>query len=341
MCMLLHSFAGWASLLASLACSCFFFQAPVRLILPAGICHGHKSAPSGELGLPLVPAPTLPPHIQELQAAASSMRVLVYADGVMLIFNCSTCHAIEQLHRCLPVFSHFAYYTGLTINFAKSYLIPKGEWTPEHRQSLACTGMQVNDSAKYLGVKFGGVIPKKAFAPAIQKAMLRALEMQHWDITLLERLALSEQWVLPLLSLPARVVFPDTAVIASLHSVYHTALRTTHYGITLPILSQDKDSGGGFPTYPKKISALATCVHVCEIYTRRHNAPCDTHKPLPRMCSPWYSPRGVPVGPSNLPTLQLGRIPYTTMPPLAPGGQPGRVLVCDPHSPPPPPGFER
>ena len=121
---------------------------------------------------------------------------------------------------------------GLNVNFAKSYLIPKGEWTPKQKQLLARAGMQVKDSAKYLGVKFGEVTPQQAFAPAIQKAMLRALAMQHWDITLAERLALLELWILPLLSLPARVVLRDKAVIASLQTVYHTALRTTHYGIT-------------------------------------------------------------------------------------------------------------
>ena len=55
----------------------------------------------------------------------------------------------------------------------------------------------------------GLVTPQQAFAPAIQKAMLRALAMQHWDISLRERLTLLELWILPLLRLLARVVFPD------------------------------------------------------------------------------------------------------------------------------------
>ena len=76
--------------------------------------------------------------------------------------------------------------------------------------------------------------------------------MQHWDITLTERLALLELRILPLLSLPTRVVFPDKAMIASLQSVHHTALRTTtQYGITLPIQSQDKDSVGFSVLTPK------------------------------------------------------------------------------------------
>ena len=89
---------------------------------------------------------------------------------------------------------------------------------------------------KYLGVKFGEVTPQQASAPAIQKVMLRALAMQHWDITLMERLALLDLWILPVLSLLARVVFLDKAVIASLQSVYHTALRRTHYRISLALV---------------------------------------------------------------------------------------------------------
>ena len=163
----------------------------------------------------------------------------MYADDMMLIFSCCPRQAIEHLRWCPPVFQQFAHHTSLNVNFAKSYFIPKGEWTLEQKLLLARTGMRVKDSAKYLGVKFGEVTPQQAFAPAIQKTMLRALAMQHWEITLAERLALLELWILPLLSLLAKVVFPNKAVIVSLQSVYHTALRTTHYGITLPILSQD------------------------------------------------------------------------------------------------------
>ena len=139
------------------------------------------------------------------------------------------------------------------------------------------------------------------------------LAIQHWDITLAERLALLELWILPLLSLPARVVFPDKAVIASLHSVYHTALLTTHYGITLPILSQDKDSGG-FPLLtPKKFllwQHTSTFVNFTHGYTA---LPAIVTNPFQEWASHW----GAPLGPSNLSTLQLGRIPYATMPLLA------------------------
>ena len=102
---------------------------------------------------------------------------------------------------------------------------------------MARTCMQLKDSPKYLGVKFGEVTPQQAFESAMQKAMLRALAMHHWDITPREHLALLELWILPLLTLPPRVVFPNEAVIALLQSVHHTVLHITHYGIFLPMLS--------------------------------------------------------------------------------------------------------
>ena len=113
---------------------------------------------------PLLLSLLISPIIQQLQAATSPIRVLGYADDVMLIFSHRPHRAIEQIHLCLPDLLWFAHYAGLNVNF----------------------------------------------------------------VTLTERLALLELWILAVLSLSARVVFPDEAVIASLQSVYHTALRTTH-----------------------------------------------------------------------------------------------------------------
>ena len=156
----------------------------MRLILLVDIYHGHDYRPKSGLrqGCPLSPlffSLLISPPIQQLQTTAILVRVLVYADDAMLIFNCCSRRAHKQTRRCLPIFHRFAPYTGLKANFDKLHLIPKGEWTPEQKQFRARTGMKVKDSAKYLGMKFGEVTPQQAFAPAIQKAMLRALAMHH------------------------------------------------------------------------------------------------------------------------------------------------------------------
>ena len=251
--------------------------------------------------------------IQQLQVAASPVRVLVYADDGILIFSRSPCHAIGQLHRCLSASRQFAYYTGLNDNFAKSYLILKDEWTSEQKLLLARTSMQVNDSAKYLGVNFGEVTPQQAFAPAIQKAMLWAPAMQRWDIALAKRPALLELWVLPLVSLPARVVFTYKAAIASLQSLYHTALHTTPYGITLPKRSHDKDSGGFSLLTPKTFLLWQLASTFVNFKYGDTALPPTVTNPFLEWASHW----GVPLGPSNLSTLQRGQLPYATMPLLA------------------------
>ena len=72
----------------------FLFQAPLRLILPAGICQGHDFCPNSGVrhGYPLSPlvlfALLIWPIIQPLHAVACPVRVVVYADDVMLVFSC-------------------------------------------------------------------------------------------------------------------------------------------------------------------------------------------------------------------------------------------------------------
>ena len=68
--------------------------------------------------------------------------------------------------------------------------------------------------------------------------------MQKWDLSLDERVALLQQWILPLLVFPARVVYPTEQVISSLRTVYHIALRLNSWSLTVDILSLPKVEGG-------------------------------------------------------------------------------------------------
>ena len=88
--------------------------------------------------------------------------------------------------------------------------------------------MHIKNNAGYLGVLTGDMTPQHAFAPAVQKAMLPVLAMQHWNIHHKQHIALLEVWIQPLLGLPASVISLDKGVVASVKSIYHVALRHTH-----------------------------------------------------------------------------------------------------------------
>ena len=120
-----------------------------------------------------------------------------------------------------------AHYTSLKVNFDKLYLIPRGM---NHRAKAAFS------ASRHEGQRFSPAFGEiRRGHPAIglhashQESHVSGTSNATQDITLTERLALLELWILPLLPLPARLVFPYKAVAASLQSVYHTVLRTIYY----------------------------------------------------------------------------------------------------------------
>ena len=96
----------------------------------------------------------------------------------------------------------------------------------------------------YLGIKLGYVAPEEAFAPALQKALGRAHSMQHWNLTLKERVFLLKMWILPVLVYPARVIFPVKKVVDSLKTIYNIALGLNSWGLTQDILALPESQGG-------------------------------------------------------------------------------------------------
>ena len=59
-----------------------------------------------------------------------------------------------------------------------------------------------------------------------------------------KRIALLQEWILPLLLYPARSYFPIEEVRSKLAGIYRTALRVSSCGLTLPILAQPPREGG-------------------------------------------------------------------------------------------------
>ena len=78
---------------------------------------------------------------------------------------------------------------------------------------LGTSGIIIKANGKYLGVILGDVIPKQAFAPALQKIFGRDFSMHHYDLSLGECIMLLRLWVLPLVIYPARMIFPLKPVI--------------------------------------------------------------------------------------------------------------------------------
>ena len=140
--------------------------------------------------------------------------------------------------------TEFQVITGLKVNPSKSPMLILGAWSPAAIQTVALVPLPIKKWYKYLGVKLGDVSPYEAYQPALQKAIGRACAMQKWDLSLDERVALLQQWILPLLVFPARVVYPTEQVISSLRTVYHIALRLNSWSLTVDILSLPKIEGG-------------------------------------------------------------------------------------------------
>ena len=112
--------------------------------------------------------------------------------------------AATLLLQCLDLLERFSIFSGLHINLDKSGILLAGIWDDAAKSLFSCTNIKVCSSYKYLGVKLGYVSPEEAFAPAMQKAMGRALSMQHWKLTLRERVFLLKLWIRPVLVYPSR-----------------------------------------------------------------------------------------------------------------------------------------
>ena len=106
--------------------------------------------------------------------------------------------------------------------------------------TLGATKIPIKASYKYLGVILGNVSPEQAYAPALQKALRRPFLMQHWKLSLHERVEPLKLWIIPSVIYPAIVIFPSKPVISTLRTICNIALKLTSRGITHKILSLPK-----------------------------------------------------------------------------------------------------
>ena len=134
--------------------------------------------------------------------------------------------------------------------------------------------------------------------------------MRTLPLTHQERVALFQEWVLPLLIFPARAYFPTDAVISQVSAVYKTALCLTSWGLTLPILELRPGLGGDTLPRPSKFLLWQ---HATAFMLSRQES--TVVPPLSRShLRTWASTFGVPLEARFLPWLQLGPIPWKTYP---------------------------
>ena len=232
------------------------FQPPIKLLLPQGIMHLHGYSPTSGVrqGCPLSPilfSMLISPIIVNLRSLHQDIRSLLYADDLLIILPFPQHLCVKLIHGVLHELALFTRITGLRVNFDKSAILLKGTWSLHHKSLINSLPIAIKPSAKYLGVLLGNATPEESFAPALQKALHRVVRMQAWGLTLQQRIELLKQWILPILTVPVRVIFPTKAICTQLADVYRIALKLNPWGITLPILGLPALEGG-FSLMPPK-----------------------------------------------------------------------------------------
>ena len=248
--------------------------------------------------------------VRKLQSLSPCIHVLFYADDLLIYIPLpppTVCKLLTHIFEAIRVYGLFV---GLRINLGKSAFLLKGEWGKDHKRILASFGVPVKAKIRYLGIVLGHVSCEEAYAPTIARAMQRAEFMRTLPLTHQERVALFQEWVLPLLIFPARAYFPTDAVISQVLAVYKTALCLTSWGLTLPILELRPGLGGDTLPRPSKFLLWQ---HATAFMLSRQES--TVVPPLSRShLRTWASTFGVPLEARFLPWLQLGPIPWKTYP---------------------------
>ena len=245
-----------------------------------------------------------------LQAVSPSIRVLFYADDLLLYIPVSPALVCPLIPDIMYTLRRYAKFVGLRINLDKSAFLLRGFWTDKQKTKLENTGIPVQSKVKYPGNLFGDVTPDEAFAPHLSRALARAQFAATLPLTMPERVHLLQEWILPLMIYPARAYFPTEDVCTKLANVYQVALRLSSWGLTLPILQLPPKLGGALLPKP---SLFLLWQHATHFVMSRH----DTSKLSPisaQHFNGWAKRFGVQAELGDLPWLQLGPIPWNTYP---------------------------
>ena len=222
------------------------FTAPIVPLVKGVLFRSAPIFPTSGVrqGCPLSPsvfAMLISPLAIKLEETSEFVRVLLYADDLLIIITLPPAAAAQVMIGLSKVLKIFTLHAGLHVNHGKSGILLKGQWALADQTLLSTLGFPIVTSYKYLGILVGHVTPLESFSLAISKAMKPAFAMRSWQLSLPERVMLFRLWILPLLVHPARIIFPTEVIV---NTIYWTALCMTSWTVTQPILSLPLDQGG-------------------------------------------------------------------------------------------------
>ena len=130
-------------------------------------------------------------------------------------------------------------------------------------------------------------------------------------LSLPERVNLLKLWILPLLVYPARVVFPSSAVVSTLATIYQVALNLNSWGLTLDILAHPPTKGGYSLAPPQ---TFLYWQHSTPFVNYANNS-LSMPQQLVSSFQAFAQELGILVSPSTLPYFQMGsNVTWATMP---------------------------
>ena len=295
------------------------FKAPMALIVHGTVMLHEIITPTSGIrqGCPLSPslfAVLISPISTYLMELSPTVTVLLYADDLLIIIRDAPLQAALALRSCIEVMKMFSQFCGLQINHDKGAILIVGPWETSEQELLDATGINVQTAYTYLGVKLGYVAPEEAFAPALQKALGRAPSMQHWNLTLKERVFLLKMWILPVLVYPARVIFPVKKVVDSLKTIYNIALGLNSWGLTQDILALPESQGGLSLAQPHYFLWW----HHSALFVNYTLRPAEIPPTVFAQFEAWAGPRAITVTPAQLGWFQMDiNLPWISLPYLA------------------------
>ena len=248
--------------------------------------------------------------VKTIQHISAHIKVLFYADDLLLYIPLPPREVCALLPAIFEVIHRYGVVVGLTTNLSKSAFLIKGCWTEDQKKALHSFGIPIKDRVKYLGILIRHVTSDEAYAPLIARALKRATFMKQLPLNLPERVALLQEWVLPLFIFPARAYFPTDEVVSKLNVIYRTALNISSWGLTLPMLQLPPTQGGALLPTPLKFLLWqhATPFVLAQAEPLKVPRLSKTH------FQEWAHRFGVSLCPGHLPWLQLGPIPWSTYP---------------------------